>query len=765
MASDRRKNGTFAKGRSGNPSGVRKVPLTPALSQHAPEKVAEAMAIMDQQLVPGLNLRNIDLWARGVQLDGYSSASTGIGVPGTDKRLSHRMCVPVITYNEAIDIYRGDKMAQRAIEAPIRECFRQGYEITITDEVKHDDLKEILEDKITDLELNEAIQKAMFYERAYGGAAILIGANDGRPLDQPLDLANTSSIDWLNVLEPIELLPCNYYQDPAAAKYGEVEYYELYAFTNWGVVSNGNAGQQRLPPPATSKIHESRLVIFPGIRVSRYQINTGLAGTLWGDSILTSLVDALRDFNVSWSAAGLLAVDFGQPVISVKDLMMLVAQNPGSFMARMRALEHGRSSARAILIDADKEKFERQTTSLTGFPDLLNGLSMRLASVVDMPLTLLMGQSPKGLGNEGESDVRFYYDRIRGKQTTEVGPLLKWFIKLILGTLRKRKLPKKWTIKFHELWQMSEAETAQARLTQMRTDSMAIKSGIVYPDEIRKSRYRGGYSYETQIDENRKAPGFVALPPNGTPGSPHNPGPGGAPNPNAHTVGGYARRNPISSGTEPAPKQGGDKPIGARTDAMHADELGYQREKLRKAKMAKRPQAELDLLEALVNLSTHEQAEHDAGQCDPAYCMLPHKDADGPGEAVSFADFPVVIESPKGSTREWIDTDGTPGSTTMKYDYGYIQGALGADGDCVDVYLGSDESAKWVYVIHQNKKPDFVDYDEDKVMIGWTSADTARAAYIEQYNDERFFGGMSMMSVEVFRRKIFEGAGQVTNAA
>lgn len=544
----------------------------------------EATQLLDRQVVPGLSVRDMAAWADGVvtaqaergvdvdlllrahaaqaaqkrQLDSYASPVTGIGDPAQDKRLSHHMRLPALSYQEAIEIYRGDKMAQRAIEAPIRECFRQGYELTISDEGRFDDLKEAVEAKIEELELNLVIQRARFYERAFGGAAILIGANDGRPLDQPLDLSKVTSIDWLNVLEPIELIPVQYFEDPAAAKYGEVELYELQAFT---VFTASTAAIGGLPPVTKQhRIHASRLVVFPGLRVSRYQVQTGLAGVAWGDSILTALIDALRDFNVSWAAAGLLAVDFGQPVITVKSLMQLVARNPGDFLARMRALEQGRSTARAILIDADKEKFERQGTVLTGFPDLLNALSMRLAAVVDMPLTLLMGQSPKGLGNEGESDVRFYYDRIRGMQTTEIGPLLRWFIKVIMGTVRRRKLPKKWCITWAELWQMTEAEKAEARLTQARTDSMMIKSGVLYPDEVRKSRYRGGYSWETQIDEHRKAPGFVAVPPGGTPGSPQNPGAGGGPaaGPNAHAVGGYTRRNPTSSGTEPAAKQGGD---------------------------------------------------------------------------------------------------------------------------------------------------------------------------------------------------------------
>jgi len=535
----RRSNGTFAKGHSGNPSGVRK----------------EREALLDAQIVPGLSMR---------RLDGWVSNLTGIGDPVYDKRLTHRMQAPTLTYAEAIEIWRADDIAKRAIEAPIDECFRQGYEITISDEGQFDDLKEAVEDKIEELDLNYCLQRAKCLERALGGAAILIGADDHRPLDQALDPENVTSIDWLTVLEPIELQPVAYYEDPMAAKYGEVEFYELTAFTTFGAQSVSGVTSERAPPPSQMKIHESRLVVFGGIKVSRYQVHNNVAGSLWGDSKLTSLIEVLRDFNVAWHAAGLLAVDFGQPVISVDNLMLLVAKNPADFQARMRALEQGRSTARAILIDMKKEKFERQSTNLTGIPDLLNGLSMRLAAAVDMPLTLLMGQSPKGLGNEGESDVRFYYDRIRGKQITEIAPLIRMFVKMIMSTVRKRKLPKKWGISFHELWQMTDAEKADARLTQARTDSMYLKGGVLYPDEVRKARFGGEYSFETQINENRKAPGFVAPPPHGTPGSPTNPG---------VPVSGHVRTAPVQSGTEPAAPQGGDKAPAPARDAQ--DDAGW----------------------------------------------------------------------------------------------------------------------------------------------------------------------------------------------
>lgn len=546
----RRKNGTFRSGVSGNPSGVRK----------------------DGAERP----RSMDLATR---VDGWASALTGIGSQSHDKRMSHHFRRRAITYQESIEMWSGDDLARRAIESVPAECFRQGYEVVIADEGKYDDLKEELEARMKELRVDEVVERAFQYERAYGGAAILIGADDTQDLSKPLDPRRVKSVDWLTVLEPVELFPSTYYDDPRSAKYGEPEMYQL---ASYGMGRTGVSDLRQAPP--VHQIHESRLIVFGGIRVSRYQNQSNSTGGMWGESILSALYDVLRDFNVAWHSAGIIATDFAQSVISIEDLMTLVVNNPKALADRMAAIELGRSTARAIIIDT-KEKYERQSTSLAGLPDLLDRLSTRLSACIDMPLTLLMGQSPKGLGNEGDSDVRFYYDRIRGVQMRKIGPILRFIASLIMGTLGA-KIPKKWGIRFNELWQLSDQERAESRLTQARADAMMIKMGVLFPDEVRKSRYKGEYSFETQIDETKEAPGTLELIPSGKGYAPgvapagaawSGPAPAGAgpqvpaavklPR-NSHGVAGYTRKNPTRKAGIDMPKEGGDV---TPTTRDHAD--------------------------------------------------------------------------------------------------------------------------------------------------------------------------------------------------
>lgn len=113
----------------------------------------------------------------------------------------------------------------------------------------------------------------------------------------------------------------------------------------------------------------------------------------------------------------------------------------------------------------------------------------------------------------------------------------------------------------------------------------------------------------------------------------------------------------------------------------------------------------------------------------------------------------IRVENPAGSVRKWRG-----GQTKMKYDYGFIEGTEGADGDEVDVYLGpSLKFAPNVYVVRQRRNGGqngaWKRYDEDKCMMGFLSEAQARTAYLGQYDDPRFLGEIVTMPVAKFVEK------------
>lgn len=122
---------------------------------------------------------------------------------------------------------------------------------------------------------------------------------------------------------------------------------------------------------------------------------------------------------------------------------------------------------------------------------------------------------------------------------------------------------------------------------------------------------------------------------------------------------------------------------------------------------------------------------------------------------MTFGGLSISVETDKGQKRHWHDPhSGESGSTSMQHPYGYIRGSMGTDGDHVDVYVGPHEDATHAYVIDQMKKPDFKEFDEQKVMLGFKSASAAKKAYLAHYNDPRFFGSMKAIPFAEFATKV-----------
>ena len=102
---------------------------------------------------------------------------------------------------------------------------------------------------------------------------------------------------------------------------------------------------------------------------------------------------------------------------------------------------------------------------------------------------------------------------------------------------------------------------------------------------------------------------------------------------------------------------------------------------------------------------------------------------------VKIGSFDVTIENPKGSVRSGVDSNGERWSNTMNNTYGYIRGAIGVDGDHIDVYLSNDIdnwNGEKVYVIDVYN-PDG-SFDEHKVMLGFNEVTTAKEDFLKNYD-------------------------------
>lgn len=125
-----------------------------------------------------------------------------------------------------------------------------------------------------------------------------------------------------------------------------------------------------------------------------------------------------------------------------------------------------------------------------------------------------------------------------------------------------------------------------------------------------------------------------------------------------------------------------------------------------------------------------------------------------PKRKIPWRGMDISIENEQGSMRRGTNRDGKSWEQRMAHPYGYFNKTEGVDGDHVDCFVGPNLDAPTVYVVHARKVNRWEEYDEDKVMVGFNSADEAKQGFLDSYSDPRFFGDMVAMPVDEFISKL-----------
>lgn len=431
----------------------------------------------------------------------FRNRITGIGT-GRDKTTGGSFFAPwPLQYPEILAMMNGSDLARKIVEKRPKEMMRRGYEVRCK-ELDDEDLKAI-EDKATELRLNEVFLDIAIWARAFGGGLAMIGADDGNSPDEPLDETRIKAVRFINPIDRRFIWVQRYYADPLSPKYGLPEIYLISNSVAFGGTI-GNLTSPKTVHQAAISIHESRVIRFDGIPtdvLTRQQ----LAGWTW--SVLQPVYDVLRRFNDAFDSICNLLADNAQGVFKIKNLDEKIAYNAAELHARMAMVDLYRSSARAVLVDAEGEDFVRQPTPLAGVADTGGLVMLRLAAAADMPITELFGRSPAGLNATGESDTRKWYDTIATEQESVLSPKLIRVLRLIALSdelaIAKAKVAKI-TIRHNPLWQPTDKEQADVELATAQRDQIYLQEGVVTPEQVALGRFGTG-KFSSWIDVDVEA--------------------------------------------------------------------------------------------------------------------------------------------------------------------------------------------------------------------------------------------------------------------
>lgn len=372
-----------------------------------------------------------------------------------DKAAANVYSMPMLTYEELLNAYRGAWLPKKIVDIPAFDSIRAWRDW----QAKKPQI-EAIEAEEKRLNVMGKLLETRIKARLWGGAALVIGTGD-QDLTQPLDVERIGKggLKYLTVMTRRHLTAGEIDRDPASEWYGKPKIYQL----------NSADGAQ-------VEIHPSRLVIFNGSQQPDEDIVTSTyAG--WGDSVLLSVVNAIKQADGTAANIASLVFEAKVNVIRIPDFM----QNLGNAEYRAKILERYTLAATAKGINGDllldkEEEYEQKTASFATLPEVLMSFLQIVSGAADIPATRLLGQSPAGMNATGESDLRNYYDRLQAMQTVEMTPAMarldECIIRSALGS-RDPDIYYEWA----PLWGMSEKEKADVFKTKADAARQLVGSG------------------------------------------------------------------------------------------------------------------------------------------------------------------------------------------------------------------------------------------------------------------------------------------------
>lgn len=407
-----------------------------------------------------------DLAARLLRSDNWQNALTGWGTSRDKTTLGSFGSDYQIPDSELQALYHHNDIARKIVALIPREMLRQGFKV-VADTPENSTL---LENDARKLNVRRQFREGMIWGRLYGGAVMFVGANDGQTADQPLQVDAIRSVNFLEIYDRRYAVVESRYEDSTHPKFQKPKTYRLQRVRGSG-----------------STVHESRLVKFHGAHTDE-TLREQLGG--WDFSVLQSVYEAMRRFDAYDKAGELLMSDASQGVFKLKGLISAIAMGKtNDLVTRSQLLDQTRNIMRAIMLDADNgEEFTKVATSFAGVPDMLDRAAKRLSAATEIPVTVLMGESPAGLNATGDNDVRRFYDSIKTEQEQDLGPLLERVIGYMASA---RKIQGAIKVKFPSLWQETPKEKSDRKKMEADTDAIYIQNEVITPEEVAEIRCTG----------------------------------------------------------------------------------------------------------------------------------------------------------------------------------------------------------------------------------------------------------------------------------
>lgn len=404
--------------------------------------------------------------------DSWTNTTTNLGNASKDARLASTFQRRTMRGREEADsLYETDDIFPLIIDRVPEHATRRWISATGTrgKGKRDDDFGRMLLESLEAIDTQAKCFELMRLDRLYGGAVIVLGADDNQKVSEPLRVDRILKVTHLNVLHRWEINPVDIDQNRLSPTFRQPKFY----------MTAGAAGLER--------IHASRVLRLPVHRCASDLSQTALIG--WDLPIIERVFDACRQFGTLFDHVEAMFQDLRQGVYKQKGLAETLGADDGTneVLNRLSTIALARSEFNMIILD-EEETYERRSQVPTGLSELMIRSMDRLAAAAEMPLSILFGQAPSGLSTDDESGRRAFYDSIKNKQGRLLRPILNRICEAVIAAKNgpfKGRPPKEWSFEFRPLEEPNEKEDAERRKTETEIDERLITNGIITPAEAR----------------------------------------------------------------------------------------------------------------------------------------------------------------------------------------------------------------------------------------------------------------------------------------
>ena len=393
-----------------------------------------------------------DAWVQ--TRDGLRNLVSGLGTRA-DKSYSTAYFLVSMTDEQLITAYRSDWIVRKAVDIPALDAVREWRTWQASDTQIQD-----IADVETRLGLRQKVRDCLIRARLLGGAVLVMGIGSESPEKEMVpENVKKDDLKFVHVMARNEITTGPLNLDPLDEFYGEPEYYEI-----------------RTDKKGIVKIHPSRVVRLIGNPTPLLSI-----GQAWGDSILLSIDDAVKQAGTAAQSLVALIQEAKTDIVKIPDLMnnLSTAEYEQKLLERFSLAGTTRSVVNTYILDSEEE-WQRSQTNFSSLPDAVRLYLQIVSGAADIPATRMLGQSPGGIVASGDTDTRNYYDRVSSEQENTLRPALRRLDEaLIRSALGSR--PDEIYYDWAPLWQMDEAQKANMVLAKAQALQIHHDTGLLDP--------------------------------------------------------------------------------------------------------------------------------------------------------------------------------------------------------------------------------------------------------------------------------------------